>query len=65
MMGVFAATAHAQGGATVYGIIREGINYNSNMKGSRSCALQSGVMQGSRWGLRGLEDLGAGLRQSS
>ncbi|MBN3754754.1 porin [Paraburkholderia sp. Tr-20389] len=62
MMGMFAAAAHAQGSATLYGIIDEGFNYNSNMKGSRSYALQSGVMQGSRWGLRGLEDLGGGLK---
>jgi predicted porin len=54
--------AHAQSSVTLYGIIDEGINYNSNMKGGRSYALQSGVMQGSRWGLRGAEDLGGGLR---
>ena len=56
------STAHAQGSVTLYGIIDEGFNYNSNMNGNHSYALQSGVMQGSRWGLKGVEDLGGGLK---
>ncbi|MEK6346031.1 MAG: porin [Burkholderia sp.] len=56
------SAASAQSSVTLYGIIDEGINYNSNMNGSRSFALQSGVMQGSRFGLKGSEDLGGGLR---
>jgi len=54
--------AHAQGSIALYGIIDEGINYNSNMNGGRSYAMQGGVMAGSRWGLRGSEDLGNGMR---
>lgn len=57
---ILATAAHAQSSVTLYGIIDEGINYNSNMNGTRSLAMQSGVMQGSRWGFRGLEDLGGG-----
>ncbi|MBN3801922.1 porin [Paraburkholderia sp. Ac-20336] len=57
---LFAGNAYAQSSVTLYGIVDEGINYNSNMNGSRSFAMQGGVMQGSRWGLRGTEDLGGG-----
>ncbi|CAB3807850.1 hypothetical protein GCM10011400_10740 [Paraburkholderia caffeinilytica] len=45
--------AHAQSSVTLYGIVDQGINYNSNMTGKRSYALQSGVLQGNRRGLRG------------
>jgi predicted porin len=60
--GSFASIAYAQSSVTLYGIVDEGLNYNSNMSGKRSYALQSGVMSGSRWGLRGNEDLGGGLK---
>ena len=59
---IIASAAQAQSSVTLYGIIDEGINCNSNVKDGRSYALQSGVMQGSRWGLRGVEDLGGGLQ---
>lgn len=61
-LGAFAGAAHAQSSVTLYGIIDEGINYNSNAGGERLYNLSSGVMQGSRWGLRGTEDLGGGLK---
>lgn len=56
-----ASNARAQSNVTLYGILDEGVNYNSNAGGARSVAVQSGVMQGSRWGMRGSEDLGGGL----
>src|SRR5471032_574089 len=62
MFGTLASAAHAQSSVTLYGIIDEGINYNSNMNGSRSYAMQGGVSQGSRWGFKGVEDLGGGLK---
>ena len=52
---------YAQSSVTLYGIIDEGVNYNSNANGNRLYNLSSGVFQGSRWGLRGKEDLGGGL----
>jgi len=58
----FCLNAHAQSSVTLYGIIDEGINYNSNIKGGHTFGLQGAVMQGSRWGLRGAEDLGNGLQ---
>lgn len=60
-LGMFSLSAYAQNSVTLYGVIDEGINYNSNASGKRLYNLSSGVMQGSRWGLKGREDLGGGL----
>ena len=60
-LSALASTAQAQSSVTLYGIVDEGINYVSNAGGHRQFALKSGVMQGSRWGLRGTEDLGGGM----
>ncbi|MEA3082433.1 MAG: hypothetical protein QOC89_130, partial [Paraburkholderia sp.] len=54
--------AHAQGSVTLYGIIDEGLNYISNRGGGKVFSTTSGVIQGSRWGVRGVEDLGGGLK---
>ncbi|MBN3756284.1 porin [Paraburkholderia sp. Tr-20389] len=59
---VFAGVAHAQSSVTLYGVIDEGINYNSNAGGGRLYSLTSGGLQASRWGLRGTEDLGGGMK---
>ncbi|WP_153099310.1 porin [Paraburkholderia hayleyella] len=69
-LGTLTGVAHAQSSVTLYGIIDEGFNYVSNVQsasaGGRTSHqlynLSSGVMQGSRWGLRGKEDLGGGLK---
>ncbi|MEI6002149.1 porin [Paraburkholderia bengalensis] len=69
-LGAFAGAAHAQSSVTLYGIIDEGFNYTSNVQtagtprrsGNHLYNLSSGVLQGSRWGLRGAEDLGGGLK---
>jgi predicted porin len=54
--------AHAQSSVTLYGVIDEGLNFNTNVNGNRSYAMQSGVLSGSRWGFKGSEDLGGGLK---
>jgi predicted porin len=46
----------------LYGVIDEGFDYTNNVLGSHNYALQSGLAQGSRWGLKGAEDIGGGLR---
>ncbi|RQS06324.1 porin [Burkholderia sp. Bp9002] len=61
-LGAFAGAAHAQSTVTLYGIIDEGFIFNNNAKGKHLYGLASGVMQGSRFGLRGAEDLGGGLK---
>ncbi|WP_414448375.1 porin [Burkholderia sp. 22PA0099] len=57
-----ATPAFAQSSVTLYGVIDEGLNYTNNI-GGKGGALEmaSGYAQGSRWGLRGNEDLGGGL----
>jgi predicted porin len=52
----------AQSTVTLYGVIDEGIDYTNNVGGSKVYELQSGYAQGSRWGLKGTEDLGGGLK---
>ena len=61
-LGAFAGAAHAQSSVTLYGIIDAGITYVNNVKGSSQVGLTSGIEQGSRWGLKGSEDLGGGLK---
>ena len=56
----FAAPVFAQSSVTLYGVIDEGINYTNNVGGSSVVELQSGYAQGSRWGMKGAEDLGGG-----
>lgn len=54
--------AYAQSSITLYGILDEGVNYVSNAGGHTQYSLSSSVLSGSRWGLRGTEDLGSGLK---
>ncbi|MEC5406336.1 porin [Paraburkholderia sp. MPAMCS5] len=57
-----AGVAHAQSSVTLYGLIDTGLTYTSNSGGSRNFQQASGVLNGNRWGLRGSEDLGNGLK---
>ncbi|MGA7782405.1 MAG: porin [Paraburkholderia sp.] len=67
----FAGAASAQSSVTLYGVVDAGLAAVSNqvanasqMKsgGSSMVGLTGGNIQGSRWGLRGAEDLGGGLK---
>lgn len=62
LMGVFATAAHAQSSVTLYGLIDAGITYTNNQNGHSNWKETSGLVNGSRWGLRGAEDLGGGLK---
>src|SRR5215813_10577971 len=61
-----APVAHAQGSVTLYGIIDAGISYVSSSATPTGHAslikYADGVASGSRWGVRGTEDLGGGLK---
>ncbi|RKP50775.1 porin [Trinickia fusca] len=57
-----AAPAFAQNSVTLYGIIDVGITYNNNAGGHAQWLAQDGIVQGSRWGLKGAEDLGGGTK---
>ncbi|MGF6955461.1 porin [Paraburkholderia youngii] len=54
------APAFAQSSVTLYGLIDEGIDYTNNVRGHAVYEMTSGYAQGSRWGLKGTEDLGGG-----
>ncbi|VVD33356.1 exported protein of unknown function [Paraburkholderia dioscoreae] len=59
----FAAGAHAQSSVTLYGIVDAGVEYvNHASKDGGAARLVSGGKNTSRWGLRGVEDLGGGLK---
>ena len=58
----FAVPVFAQSSATLYGVIDEGLNYTNNAAGHSAYQMQSGYAQGSRFGLKGAEDLGGGLK---
>ncbi|TDG10516.1 porin [Paraburkholderia guartelaensis] len=59
-------SAHAQSSVTLYGTVDAGLDYVSNQKSSTghgtTWGMQSGNVSTSRWGLRGTEDLGGGLK---
>jgi hypothetical protein len=61
-LGTFAGVAHAQSSVTLYGIVDAGFVYNNNSAGSKLYETSAGNLQGDRWGLRGTEDLGGGLK---
>lgn len=55
--------AHAQSNSvTLYGLVDDGVEYVNNVGGKSMTSMQSGVWQGSRWGFKGVEDLGGGNR---
>jgi predicted porin len=60
--GLAALPAFGQSSVTLYGIIDDGITYNSNSGGHPVYAMRSGVISGTQWGLQGSEDLGGGLK---
>ncbi len=65
VMTCLAATATAgwaQSKVELYGIVDAGVTQVSGLKGGSITQLASGVMEGSRFGVRGQEDLGDGYR---
>jgi predicted porin len=56
--------AHAQSSVTLYGLIDESVQYvnNATPAGGSLVQLFGGNLQGSRFGLKGTEDLGGGLK---
>lgn len=59
--------ASAQSSVTLYGLISTGIVYANNQKGTdkqghSTWQFASGPMQTPRWGMKGVEDLGGGLK---
>ncbi|RKE39222.1 putative porin [Paraburkholderia sp. BL23I1N1] len=61
-LAIFSPSAFAQTSVTLYGVLDEGINYTNNVGHGHVYELASGYAQGSRWGLKGAEELGGGLK---
>jgi len=57
-----AGVAHAQSSITLYGFVDAGVVYVNNQSGHANLESITGQTSGSRWGLRGTEDLGNGLQ---
>src|ERR1700761_3316726 len=57
-----ASSAYAQSLVTLYGFVDEGLVYVNNQSGHANVETITGQTSGSRWGLRGSEDLGGGLK---
>src|SRR6185312_1469292 len=62
VIGSIAGTARAQNSVALYGLVDAGFAYANNVGGQKLFAASSGNIQGGRWGLRGTEDLGGGLK---
>jgi len=64
VLGSAAGHASAQSNVTLYGVFdtafRNSTNVNAN--GDSQLQLNAGLIQGSRWGVRGTEDLGGGMK---
>ena len=61
VLGAFAGTAHAQTSVTLYGIADGDLRFDHTNIGTLK-SIGSGGESGSRWGIRGSEDLGGGLK---
>ncbi len=60
VLGLFSGLASAQSSVTLYGVVDVALE---RLKGATSITrMASGQQQGSRWGVRGTEDLGGGLK---
>jgi predicted porin len=63
VMGLLSASAAmAQSTVTLYGLVDAGYNHVTGLKNGTFNGIASGIMEGSRWGLRGNEDLGGGYK---
>jgi len=56
------AAAHAQSSVTIYGSLDAGVAYVSNVAGGSVTRVDQGTMQPDRFGFKGSEDLGGGMK---
>ncbi|MEM5428026.1 porin [Cupriavidus oxalaticus] len=64
LLSAAAPLAAAQSSVTLYGVADIGLEYlsHANAAGDKLFRMTSGNVSGSRWGLRGVEDLGSGMK---
>jgi predicted porin len=63
-LAMIGGAAAAQSNVTIYGLVDMSASYNNggDANGGKQFKVNSGGMNTSRWGLRGSEDLGNGLK---
>jgi predicted porin len=54
--------AHAQSSVSLYGVVDNGLQYTNNQGGKTSLQMSQGGIGSSKWGITGVEDLGAGTQ---
>ena len=59
---VSVTSALAQSSVTLYGIVDAAVTYTTNQVGGSRTGIDAGQLATSRWGMRGTEDLGSGLK---
>lgn len=64
LLGAFTGAANAQSSVAIFGVVDLGIEQTRVSPGASTLGLASGIQSGSRWGLKGSEDLGGGLSAS-
>ena len=63
VVGLLAASgAMAQSTVTLYGLVDGGFNHVTGLRNGSFNGIASGIMEGSRFGLRGTEDIGGGYK---
>ncbi|MBW8834271.1 MAG: porin [Burkholderia sp.] len=62
LLAIAPLAAQAESSVTLYGLVDAGITYTNNQKGASNFQQTSGKLSGSRWGLKGNEDLGDGWK---
>ncbi|MCY7369944.1 MAG: porin [Polaromonas sp.] len=61
-LSMLSATAMAQSSVTLYGIVDAAVVYTTKQVGGSRTSIDAGQLATSRWGMRGSEDLGGGLK---
>lgn len=62
VLSAFASAASAQTSVTLYGIVDAAVSYTTNQAAGSVTKLDAGQLATSRWGFKGSEDLGGGLK---
>ena len=62
VMSMIAAPVMAQSTVTLYGLIDAAVVYQNKQVGGSRTGIDAGQLATSRWGMRGSEDLGSGMK---
>ena len=62
VLSLVSASAMAQSSVNLYGLIDAGLTYTTQQPGGNRVGIDAGVIATSRWGMRGTEDMGSGMK---